>query len=160
MLLTAESQSSQRCSCPSATLAEANSWEWIRATPVIRMGPTSQRWCGGQKRASVIVLAQLVLVQNMDRWWECHVCQCLYRVGTKLTVCVTKYDATQTCRGTFMFMVRCIVILHHNNPTRCSCAQSVSFHCSVTLHVSGAFHTHHQEYIKLYLQPPVQVILS
>ena len=28
------------------------------------------------------------------------------------------------------------------------------------LHVSGAFHTHHQEYIKLYLQPPVQVILS
>ena len=21
------------------------------------------------------------------------------------------------------------------------------FHCSVTLHVSGAFHTHHQEYI-------------
>ena len=29
-----------------------------------------------------------------------------------------------------------------------------------SLHVSGAFHTHHQEYIKLYLQPPVQVILS
>ena len=25
---------------------------------------------------------------------------------------------------------------------------------------SCAFHTHHQEYIKLYLQPPVQVILS
>ena len=33
-------------------------------------------------------------------------------------------------------------------------------HCRVTLHVSDAFHTHHQEYIKLYLQPPVQVILS
>ena len=30
----------------------------------------------------------------------------------------------------------------------------------VTLHVSGAFHTHHQEYTKLYLQPPVQDILS
>ena len=34
------------------------------------------------------------------------------------------------------------------------------FHCRVTLHVSGAFHTHHQEYIKLYLHPPVQAILS
>jgi len=27
-----------------------------------------------------------------------------------------------------------------------------------TLHVSGVNHTHHQEYIKLYLQPPVLVI--
>ena len=37
--------------------------------------------------------------------------------------------------------------IYYNNPTRCSRAQSISFHCSVTLHVSGAFHTHHQEYI-------------
>ena len=37
-------------------------------------------------------------------------------------------------------------ILYYNNPTRCSCAQSVLFHCSVTLHVSGAFRTYHQEY--------------
>ena len=44
-------------------------------------------------------------------------------------------------------MVPCIAILYYNNPTRCSCAQSILFHCSVTLHVSGAFHTHHQEYI-------------
>jgi len=48
---------------------------------------------------------------------------------------------------TFKFTVPCIVILYYNNPTRCSCAQSILFHCSVTLRVSGAFHTHHQEYI-------------
>ena len=39
------------------------------------------------------------------------------------------------------------LMLYYNNPTRCSCAQSVLFHCRVTLHVSGAFHTHHQKYI-------------
>ena len=50
--------------------------------------------------------------------------------------------------------------IYYNKPTRCSCWQSILFHCRFTLHVSGAFHTHHQEYIKLYLQPPVQVILS
>jgi len=50
-----------------------------------------------------------------------------------------------------MFMVPCIVNLYYNKPTRCSCAQSILFHCRVTLHVSGAFHTHHQEYIKLCL---------
>ena len=38
-------------------------------------------------------------------------------------------------------------IVYYNNPTRCSCALSIIFHCSVTLHVSGAFHTHHQEHI-------------
>ena len=32
------------------------------------------------------------------------------------------------------------------------------FYCKITLHVSGAVRTHHQEYIKLQLQPPVQVI--
>ena len=41
----------------------------------------------------------------------------------------------------------CARILYYNNPSRCSCAQSILFRCSVTLHVSGAFHTHHQEYI-------------
>ena len=53
----------------------------------------------------------------------------------------------------FMFMVPYIVNLYCNKPTRCSCSQSILYHCRVTLHVSGAFHTHHQEYIKLYLQP-------
>ena len=48
---------------------------------------------------------------------------------------------------------------NYNKPTRCSSSQSLLFHCRVTLHVSGVFHTHHQEYIKLYLQPPVQVII-
>ena len=57
-------------------------------------------------------------------------------------------------------MLPCIVNLYYNKPTRCSCSQSVLFHCRVTLHVSGAFHTHHQEYIKLYLQPLVRVMLS
>jgi len=40
-----------------------------------------------------------------------------------------------------------VFLTYYNNPTSCSCAQSISFHCSFTLHVSGAFHTHHQEYI-------------
>jgi len=44
-------------------------------------------------------------------------------------------------------MVPCIATLHYKNPTRCSCAQSILFYCIVTLHVSVAFHTHHQEYI-------------
>ena len=34
-------------------------------------------------------------------------------------------------------------------PTRCNNMQSVLFYCKITLHVSGVFHTHHQEYIKL-----------
>ena len=50
--------------------------------------------------------------------------------------------------------------LYYSKPRRCSCSQSILFHCRVILHVSAAFHTHHQEYIKLYLHPPVQVILS
>ena len=33
------------------------------------------------------------------------------------------------------------------NDVSCRCVQSILFHCIVTLHVSGAFHTHHQEYI-------------
>ena len=49
---------------------------------------------------------------------------------------------------------------YYNNPKSCSYSQSILFHCRVTLHVSGAFYTLHQEYIKVYLQPPVQVILS
>ena len=46
----------------------------------------------------------------------------------------------------FKFMVPWIAIIYYNNPTRCGCEQSILFHCSITLHVSGAFHTHHQEY--------------
>ena len=57
-------------------------------------------------------------------------------------------------------MVPCVVNIYYNKPTRCSCSQSILFHCRFSLQVSGAFHTHHQEYIKLHLQPPVQVILS
>ena len=36
----------------------------------------------------------------------------------------------------------------------------VFFYCKITLHVSGVHRTHHQEYIKLLLQPLVQVIAS
>jgi len=36
----------------------------------------------------------------------------------------------------------------------------VFIYCKITLHVSGVHHTHHQEYIKLYLQLLVQVIAS
>jgi hypothetical protein len=36
----------------------------------------------------------------------------------------------------------------------------VFIYCKITLHVSGVLRTHHQEYIKLQLQPPVQVIVS
>jgi hypothetical protein len=34
----------------------------------------------------------------------------------------------------------------------------ISFHCTISLHVSGALCTHHQEYLKLHVQPLVQVI--
>ena len=34
----------------------------------------------------------------------------------------------------------------------------VFIYCKTTLHVSGVYRTHHQEYIKLYLQLLVQVI--
>jgi len=34
------------------------------------------------------------------------------------------------------------------------------YYCRITLHVSGVYRTHHQEYIKLLLQLLVQVILS
>ena len=36
----------------------------------------------------------------------------------------------------------------------------VFIYCKITLHVSGVHRTHHQEYIKLLLQPLVQVIVS
>ena len=36
----------------------------------------------------------------------------------------------------------------------------VFIYCKITLHVSGVYRTHHQEYIKLQLQLLVQVILS
>ena len=36
----------------------------------------------------------------------------------------------------------------------------VFIYCKITLHVSGVHRTHHQEYIKLLLQPLVQVIIS
>jgi len=39
--------------------------------------------------------------------------------------------------------------------------QSILFTAKITLHVSGAIHTHHQEYnVQLYLQPLVQTIVS
>jgi hypothetical protein len=37
-------------------------------------------------------------------------------------------------------------------------AVSILFHCKITLHVLGAVCTHHQEYIKLQMQPLVQVM--
>ena len=40
---------------------------------------------------------------------------------------------------------------------RCNNMQ-VFIYCKITLHVSGVYRTHHQECIKLYLQPLVQVI--
>ena len=36
----------------------------------------------------------------------------------------------------------------------------VFIYCKITLHVSGVHRTHHQEYIKLQLQPLVQVIVT
>ena len=36
----------------------------------------------------------------------------------------------------------------------------VFIYCKITLHVSGVYRTHHQEYIKLSLQCLVQVIVS
>ena len=36
----------------------------------------------------------------------------------------------------------------------------VFIYCKITLHVSGVHRTHHQEYLKLYLQLLVQVIVS
>jgi hypothetical protein len=37
-------------------------------------------------------------------------------------------------------------------------AVCILFHCKITLHVSGAVCTHHHEYIKLQMQPLVQVM--
>jgi hypothetical protein len=36
----------------------------------------------------------------------------------------------------------------------------VFIYCKITLHVLGVHRTHHQEYVKLLLQPLVQVIVS
>ena len=36
----------------------------------------------------------------------------------------------------------------------------VFIYCKITLHVSGVHRTHPQEYIKLYLQPLVHVVVS
>ena len=39
--------------------------------------------------------------------------------------------------------------VHNNCPTRSNSMQSILFYCKIALHVSGVFHIHHQEYIKL-----------
>ena len=39
-------------------------------------------------------------------------------------------------------------------------AVCILFYCNIALHVSGAVHAYRQEYIKLKLQPLVQVIWS
>jgi len=36
----------------------------------------------------------------------------------------------------------------------------VFIYCKITLNISGVYRTHHQEYIKFYLQLLVQVIVS
>ena len=36
----------------------------------------------------------------------------------------------------------------------------VFIYCKITLHVSGVHRTHHQEYMKLLLQPLAQVIVT
>ena len=36
----------------------------------------------------------------------------------------------------------------------------VFIYCKINLHVSGVHRTHHQEYIKLKLQPLLQVVVS
>ena len=36
----------------------------------------------------------------------------------------------------------------------------VFIYCKITQHVSGVHRTHHQEYMKLQLQPLVQVIVT
>ena len=36
----------------------------------------------------------------------------------------------------------------------------VFIYCKITVHVSGVYRTHHQEYIKLQLQLLVQVLVS
>ena len=36
----------------------------------------------------------------------------------------------------------------------------VFIYCKITLHVSGVYRTHHQEYIKMYLQLLVQVSVA
>ena len=59
----------------------------------------------------------------------------------------------------FIFVVPCIVILGWRNPKRCNCMQ-IFIYCLITLHVSGVHRAHHQAYIKLSLQPLVEIILS
>jgi hypothetical protein len=59
----------------------------------------------------------------------------------------------------FTFTVPCITnqILWVSNEMQ-QLAVSILFHCMISLHVSGALCTHHQEYLKLDMQPLVQVI--
>jgi len=45
-------------------------------------------------------------------------------------------------------MVLCITNLYYECPRRCNNMQSIFISCKITLYVSGAIHTHHQEYIK------------
>jgi hypothetical protein len=46
----------------------------------------------------------------------------------------------------FMVVFPCIINLCFRQPTRCSSKQSLFIYCQVTLHVSGVFRTHYQEY--------------
>jgi len=57
---------------------------------------------------------------------------------------------TKQNRKYFMFIVPCITSLYQyvSNEMQ-QYAVYILFYCKITLDVSGAFHTHHQEYIKL-----------
>ena len=76
-------------------------------------------------------------------------CTQLYQLYNNVTKTTNCYMIQALGLVFILFMVPCIVNLYYNKPTRCRCSQSILFHCRVTLHVSGAFHAHHQEYIKL-----------
>ena len=77
--------------------------------------------------ASSTILLKICMYLGLDSWC-CHL-------------------SRQFCYSPRLSML----IIYYNKPTRCSCSQSILFYRRVTIHVSGAFHTHHQEYIKLYL---------
>ena len=63
-----------------------------------------------------------------------------------LSFSISEDTGTEVLKNVLCSWFRVSQVYINKCPTRCNNMQSI-FYCNITLHVSGAVHTHHQEYI-------------
>ena len=115
-------------------------WVILANSPESGCGQTVQRIKNSFKDKDKLCMEHYITLYHI-----CRPTECVWKVSGQPFIAAV-IQASSTGNGG---PIDCQLStnIYYNNPTRCSCAQSILFHCSVTVHVSGAFYTHHQEYI-------------